>query len=92
MRSLLAVQLLQAYVDKRGGKRIVHKILVANNGLAAVRFIRRLREVRPARRPPILTSNPLAAHPAFSRQCATPPGLAPTWNRPGCLCALPADP
>jgi hypothetical protein len=55
MRSLLTVQLLQAYVEKRGGKRIVHKILVANNGLAAVRFIRRLREVRPARCPPAVT-------------------------------------
>jgi phage tail protein X len=38
-------QVVEEYVKARGGKRVIRKILVANNGLAAVRFIRRLREV-----------------------------------------------
>ncbi|KAK3274777.1 hypothetical protein CYMTET_17053 [Cymbomonas tetramitiformis] len=37
-------QLIKDYVEARGGKRVIRRILVANNGLAAVRFIRRLRE------------------------------------------------
>jgi hypothetical protein len=32
------------YIAFRGGKRVIQRILVANNGLAAVRFMRRLRE------------------------------------------------
>eukprot|EP00241_Pyramimonas_parkeae_P000426 CAMPEP_0114243832 /NCGR_PEP_ID=MMETSP0058-20121206/11005_1 /TAXON_ID=36894 /ORGANISM="Pyramimonas parkeae, CCMP726" /LENGTH=2093 /DNA_ID=CAMNT_0001356709 /DNA_START=141 /DNA_END=6422 /DNA_ORIENTATION=+ len=37
-------QVIKDYVSFRGGKRVIRKILIANNGLAAVRFIRRLRE------------------------------------------------
>jgi hypothetical protein len=66
------MQLLQAYIAKRGGKRSIRKILVANNGLAAVRFIRRLREVRP---PPTLPPS----LPAFTLALPVPPsGFTPT--------------
>jgi len=35
---------LEAWVKSRGGKRVIQRILIANNGLAAVRAIRALRE------------------------------------------------
>lgn len=37
-------QVIADYIAFRGGKRVIQRILVANNGLAAVRFMRRLRE------------------------------------------------
>jgi hypothetical protein len=85
------MQLLQAYVEKRGGKRIVHKILVANNGLAAVRFIRRLREVRPALRPPTLI--PRRPSTSFSPPMCHPSEVPlPLETLPAASCALPAAP
>ena len=37
------LQLLQDFVDTRGGTRVIRKVLIANNGLAATKAMRSLR-------------------------------------------------
>ena len=36
-------KLIDQYVDEMGGDRVIHSVLVANNGLAAVKFMRSIR-------------------------------------------------